>query len=310
VSDQARSASEEPRSYYGRPIIKEPVWTWEIPCYLFVGGLAGASTGLAWVAELQGNEELARRAWTLAFAGVSVSPVLLISDLGRPERFLNMLRLFKVTSPMSVGSWILSTLGPAAALSAANSTLGWLPRPAAIAKPVAAVLGLPLASYTGALLTDTAVPAWRQARVQLPFVFAGGAAASAGAAAMMATPSKHAGAARRLAVGGAVAEMGAALAMDRGLGDLAEPYHQGVSGRLAHASQAFTVAGAALVAARARRSRLAALVGGGALLAGAMLERWAVFKAGIASARDPKFTVRTQRSRMAQDEVPGASRRA
>ncbi|MGH2868647.1 MAG: NrfD/PsrC family molybdoenzyme membrane anchor subunit, partial [Solirubrobacteraceae bacterium] len=95
-------------SYYGRPIVKEPVWTWEIPAYFFTGGLAGASATLGLVADVTGNKPLARSAWTAALAGVSVSPVFLISDLGRPERFLNMLRVFKITSPMSVGSWILS----------------------------------------------------------------------------------------------------------------------------------------------------------------------------------------------------------
>ena len=101
-------ASERAASYYGRPVIKEPVWTPEIPVYFFTGGLAGASAGLGVLAELRGNEVLARRAWAVALAGVAVSPVLLISDLGVPTRFLNMLRMFKVTSPMSVGSWILA----------------------------------------------------------------------------------------------------------------------------------------------------------------------------------------------------------
>src|SRR5439155_9437640 len=94
--------------YYGQPVIKEPIWTWEIPCYFFTGGVAGASAGLAFLAELRGNGVLGRRAWAVALTGVSVSPALLTSDLGKPVRFVNMLRMFKVTSPMSVGSWILT----------------------------------------------------------------------------------------------------------------------------------------------------------------------------------------------------------
>src|SRR5438874_20030 len=93
----------EARSYYGQPVIKEPVWTWEIPTYFFAGGMAGASTGLAYLAEERGNERLGRCSWALALGSVGVGTGLLISDLGRPERFLNMLRVFKVTSPMSVG---------------------------------------------------------------------------------------------------------------------------------------------------------------------------------------------------------------
>src|SRR5438309_9598946 len=91
-------------SYHGQPVLKEPVWTWEIPFYFFTGGLAGASAGLAELSRLRGNDELARRAWIAGLAGVSMSPVFLISDLGKPARFLNMLRMFKVTSPMSVCS--------------------------------------------------------------------------------------------------------------------------------------------------------------------------------------------------------------
>ena len=99
-------------SYYGRPVIKEPVWQApDVAGYLFFGGLAGASAGLAWGAELRGNRPLARRAWQISLAAVGVSPALLVSDLGRPARFLNMLRMFKVTSPMSVGSWVLAAGG-------------------------------------------------------------------------------------------------------------------------------------------------------------------------------------------------------
>ena len=97
----------ETDSYHGQPVLKAPTWTWEIPYYLFTGGLAGASAGLAYACELHGDDVLARRAWAASLAGVSVSPLLLVHDLGRPMRFLNMLRVIKVTSPMSIGSWIL-----------------------------------------------------------------------------------------------------------------------------------------------------------------------------------------------------------
>ena len=127
------------RSYYGRPVIKEPVWTPEIPWYFFMGGLGGASAGLAYLAELRGSVLLARRAWMIALGGVGSSPLLLISDLGRPERFLNMLRMFKVTSPMSVGSWVLAASGATTALSALNAATGRFNGLAAVAKPAAAL---------------------------------------------------------------------------------------------------------------------------------------------------------------------------
>src|SRR5204862_3440317 len=109
--DARRPAVSKAASYYGRPILKEPVWTPEIPIYFFAGGMAGAAAAAAWLAEIRGNDDLARRAWLVALGGATASPALLISDLGRPARFLNMLRMFKVTSPMSVGSWILAGAG-------------------------------------------------------------------------------------------------------------------------------------------------------------------------------------------------------
>jgi hypothetical protein len=300
----------EPRSYYGRPVIKEPIWTWEIPVYFFAGGLAGASAGLAWASELTGNRVLARRAWLASLVGVGVSPVLLISDLGRPERFLNMLRVFKVTSPMSVGSWVLSLVAPSVAVSAANSWLGLFPGLARAAKPTAAVAGLPLATYTAALIANTSVPVWSEARLMLPFLFAGGSAASAGSAATLLTPAKHAAAARALAVGGAIAELGATRAMEQKLGDLGTPYHEGPAGTFSRVAQFLTGAGGMVLAGWGRRRRGAAVAGAGAVLAGALLERWAVYKAGFQSAADPKYTVGPQRRRIEGGETRGASRRA
>src|SRR5919206_1182670 len=119
---------EEVRTYYGRAVLKEPVWSWEIPWYFFAGGLAGASSNLALVARLTGNDKLARRAHLAALGGAAVSPVLLIMDLGRPKRFYNMLRVFKPTSPMNLGTWILTSFGPAVGIAAASDVLGVFPR--------------------------------------------------------------------------------------------------------------------------------------------------------------------------------------
>ena len=110
---------------------------------------------------------------------MGVSPLLLISDLGYPSRFLNMLRMFKVTSPMSVGSWVLVGSGTATAVAAAHAWTGLLPGPARVARPAAALLGLPLSTYTAALIANTAVPVWHEARAELPVMFAAGGATSA-----------------------------------------------------------------------------------------------------------------------------------
>jgi formate-dependent nitrite reductase membrane component NrfD len=293
------------RSYYGQPVLKEPVWTPEIPLYFFTGGLAGASAGLAYLAELRRNRELARRSWAVALGAVSVSPALLVSDLGVPSRFLNMLRMFKVTSPMSVGSWILSASGMATGLAAANAWTGAFPRSSRFARPAAAALGLPLSTYTAALLANTAIPAWHEARATLPFGFAGGAAASAGAVAVALTPPRRAAPARRLAIAGAATEIAASELMVRRLGDLGEPYHQGTAGRLYKVALGLSAAGAALIVARGARSRPAAVAGGALLGAGALAERWSVFKAGFESAADPKYVVGQQRRRIERGEPRG-----
>jgi len=298
-----------PRSYYGLPVIKEPTWTPEIPFYFFFGGLAGASAGFAYVSGLRGDDEVARRAWAIALGGVVVSPALLISDLGQPKRFLNMLRVFKVTSPMSVGSWVLATAGPLTAVAAVNAWTGRLPRLAAAARPGAALLGLGLSTYTAALVADTAVPVWHEARGTLPYVFAGGSAASAGAAALVATASRPAAPARRLALAGAALELVSAQAMERSLGEVGEPYRRGAAGALSRAGQALTATGAGVIALRGQ-TRSGALAGGSMVLGGALLERWSIFRAGFQSARDPRHVVGPQRARVAEGRGHGAVRQA
>ena len=287
----------EPRSYYGRPVIKAPVWKPEIPWYLFAGGLAGASNVLAWAADVSGNRRLGRNARLIALAGGTASPVLLITDLGVPARFYNMMRVFKVASPMNLGTWILAATGTAAAAAVAHETLGLSGPLGRIARGLSALFGLPLATYTAALLSDTAVPVWHEGRRELPFVFAGSAAASAGAAAAIVTPERDAGPARRLAVLGVLAGGASMRLMEHRLGELGEPYRKGAAGRFAKLAQGLSIAGALVMAARGRRHP-GAIAGGGLILGGAACQRWAIFKAGFQSAADPKYTVRPQRARL------------
>jgi formate-dependent nitrite reductase membrane component NrfD len=285
------------QSYYGRPIVKEPVWTPEVPLYFFTGGLAGASSVLHGVARLTGNERLAKSALYIGAAADAVSPVLLISDLGRPERFLNMLRMFKVTSPMSVGSWILFVSGGASSTAAALELVGALKPVKWAAELVSVAAGPPLATYTGALVANTAIPVWSEARDELPWLFGASAAASAGAAALIATPLRNAGPARRAALAGVVAQVGLMQAMEKRLGFVGEVYKQGEAGRLGRLAKACALVGGTIVAARGKRSRLAAAAGGGLILAGELALRFAVFKAGFQSARDPRYTVIPQKER-------------
>jgi hypothetical protein len=289
------------RSYYGRPVIKEPTWTWEIPTYFFTGGLAGASSVLSLAAKLSGDEKLSKVALYIGAAADAVSPMLLISDLGRPERFHHMLRVFKVTSPMNVGSWILLTSGGASNTAAFLELIGRLKPVKLAAEAVAAVAGPALATYTGVLIADTAVPVWHEGRHELPWLFGASSAASAGAAACIFLDPDDAGPARRLAVGAAVAEGALMHAMELRLGEVGEVYHQGSAGKLSWAAKGLAGAGALLLAKRGRRSRLAAVAGGTLLCAGEACLRFSVFRAGFQSARDPKYTVGPQRRRVERD---------
>jgi Polysulphide reductase, NrfD len=301
--------SDHARSYHGQPVLKEPIWTWEIPMYFFTGGLAGASAGLAYLSELRGNEVLARRAWAASFGGIAVSPLFLVSDLGRPMRFLNMLRMFKVTSPMSVGSWILSASGATTTVAAVDAWTGLFPRAGRLAKPAAALLGLPLSTYTAALIANTAVPVWHHSRRLLPFVYGSGAALTAGATAAAITPPECAAPARRLSIASAVAEVGVKELMHHRLGEHGEPYTQGAGAKFSHLSRACNLVGAGLMYARGARSRPAAVTAGALMCAGALSARWSTYRAGFDSASDPKYTVGPQRAAIEQGRSRGAARR-
>jgi formate-dependent nitrite reductase membrane component NrfD len=249
---------------------------------------------------VSGNDLLARRSIYIGAAADAVSPLLLVSDLGRPERFLNMLRVFKVTSPMSVGSWILAVTSAASSSAAFLDAIGRLRRSSDVARTASAVSGAPLAVYTATLISNTAIPVWHEARNELPFLFGSSAAATAGAAAAIAVPTRAAAPARRLAIGGALVQNAVLLAMEKRLGPVGEPYRQGEAGRYANVAKACSLGGAALLAVAGRRSRIASAAGGALLLTGGLALRWSVFRAGFQSARDPKYTVVPQRERQAR----------
>jgi hypothetical protein len=281
-------------SYYGRPILKEPVWKAAVPAYFFTGGLAAGSSMLAAGARITGNEPLGRRCTITAVGAIGASTALLIEDLGRRDRFVNMLRVAKPSSPMSMGSWILAAYGPATGVAAGCRVLGIMPKLGALAELSAAALAPAVATYTAVLVADTAVPAWHEARRTLPFLFASGAAASAGAVATITTPVANARPARRLALAGAVSELLTSEAMKRSLGDLGEPYRHGRARTLDTAATACTGMGAMLVATAGRRRRFPAVAGGLLVATGAALKRFAVFEAGRQSARDPKYIIASQ----------------
>ena len=287
-----------PASYYGRPILKEPIWRGWIPAYFFAGGVAAGSSLLAFGGRLTGQRRLARRARVTALVGITASAACLVTDLGRPERFANMLRVARPTSPMSMGSWLLAVYGPAAGIAAATDVAGILPGVGAAAEAAAAALAPAVATYTGVLLADTSVPAWHGARQELPLLFASGAAASAGGVAL--ALGSASAAARRMAMAGGAGELAVARVMEQRLGPIAEPYRTGRAGRMRRVGTALTSAGIGLVAASRRGRPAWGRLGGVLLAAGAALERFTVVEAGRQSTRDPKYVVGPQRARSAE----------
>ena len=302
------------RSYYGRPIIKAPVWkNPDVPLYLFLGGLAGSSSVLAAMAGATGRPSL-RRAGRLAAAGGAVGgTVFLVHDLHRPTRFLHMLRVLKPTSPLSVGTWILSPFatfaaatggggGPGAGDGATAATRRWIARAGDVTGVAAAGdRAGPGHLHGGAVLEHRGPDLAR------------GAPPPAGAVRLERSGRRgrvRAGLRRRwqdnkpaarLGVVGAVVELATDQKMTHDLGLLADVYEKGRAKTLMTASKACLAAGAVGAVVGGRR-RWSSVLSGLALLAGSALTRFAVFDAGIASANDPAHIVVPQRERIRRRE--------
>lgn len=300
-------------SYYGRPILKAPVWKVpDVPAYLYLGGVAGVSASMAALADVTGQGSMRRTGRIAAAVGATASVGFLVHDLGRPTRFLNMLRMFKPTSPLSVGSWILAPFGTLAAATAASELTGIAPALGRVAGIGAGVLGPAMTTYTAVLLADTAVPGWHDAYRELPFLFAGSALAAAGGVAL--AGGDRAGPARRVAVAGAALELVATTVVERRDRFSAKAFRTGRAGAVLRAARGATaVGGVAAVAGGLVGGRTGrALDGVAALLlnAGSAATRYGVFEAGTATARDPAYTVVPQRERIAARETAGSGQPA
>ena len=305
-------------SYYGRPVVKPAPWGHEVGAYLFLGGVAAGSGLLAAGAQLTGRPTLRRNARLSGLVAVTLSAAALVKDLGRPERFVNMLRTIKLTSPMSLGSWILSAfsagIGVAAVSEIDRMTGDRLPlgplRPVLRAAEGTAGLGAavfapPLGVYTAVLLADTATPTWNAAHEDLPFVFVSSASLAASGLAMITTPVAETGPARRLAVLGVVGDLVAMKVMERRMDPVsAEPLHHGTPGRLLKWSERLVIAGGLGTLLGGRRRSIAVL-SGCALMAASALTRFGVFEAGLESARDPRYTIEPQKRRLAARRAAG-----
>jgi hypothetical protein len=217
-----------------------------------------------------------------------------------------MLRVFKITSPMSVGSWLLAAYVPSTLVAATSDVTGRV-RPVGLAATGAsALLGPAVASYTGALLTDTAVPAWHDGLREMPVIFVGSGALAAGGLGLAGAPASQQAFARRVALAGGAVEFGVHKLMERRLGMVAEPYKKGRAGRLMRTGQGLAAAGAA-TAVLGRGRRGAGALAGALFLASSACSRFGIFHAGIASAEDPRYTVEPQRRRVEARNEAGAA---
>jgi formate-dependent nitrite reductase membrane component NrfD len=284
-----------------------------VPAYFYCGGLSGACAALGAVARYVDREGLdglvAKTRWVAAAAGAG-GTVLLILDLGKPERFLNMLRVFRPTSPMSVGSWVVAGEGPLAAGSAfLSGSRGVLRDVGDTAATAAGALGSVMTGYTAVLLANTAVPIWQQTRRTLPPLFVASAASSAASILeLLPLSDREASVVRRFGVVGRVAELVASIAFQKDaarIDQVAKPLHEARAGALWKAAKIFGVA--SLVASLPpRRSRAARAVTGLLGTAGVLALRFAVAEAGKQSAADPQATFAMQRTGLGSAETVAA----
>jgi formate-dependent nitrite reductase membrane component NrfD len=287
-------------SYHGNPVLKPPTWTWQVPLYFFVGGVAGISALIALVVHLIGNTGLLRAELWVGFAGALVSAPLLIADLGRPARFLNMLRVFKPRSAMSLGAWTLSGFSSGIGLAVICRELilaghgnefflviEWL------AEIFAASSGLILASYTSVLLGVTAIPVWSENRRLVPAVFLTGALGSS--AAVLELLGFRVPATQFIGIVASTVEIVIAIMIEARDRYVDRPLRKGAVGWLTRAGAA--LAGPTSLLLRvfpgpSAEGRTAAAL---CFLAGALIARYAWIAAGRVSSRDPQALFQIQR---------------
>ncbi len=290
-------------TYYDRPLLKEPIWEWAIPTYYFVGGLAGAALALAAAAQAlsrKKSRKLIQRCHWIGFVGALVCSALLIYDLGRPWRFFNMLRVFRPTSPMNLGAWILSGVGGTSALTVLfRGRDGALDSIGEAFGYASGVLGLGLATYTGVLISNTAIPLWQASRKVLPILFGASAIASVGSAfEMFPSAADEHRITKAFGTAGQLVEIAAGMVMEKhasAISRVGRPLRQGFSGVMWRTAAVLTATSVAVgfIPSESRQRRIVA----GALgAAGSLLMRFAVEHAGVVSSRDARASFHQQRA--------------
>ena len=261
--------------------LKPPVWTWEVPVYFFVGGAAGAAAIIAGLGHETGSDAaVVTDARWMAAAGGILAALLLISDLGRPARFLNMLRVFKRRSPMSVGAWTLAVFSTAIFAAIGARAVWPMPAVAVVADLVAATAGAILATYTGVLIGATAVPVWARHAATLPLHF--GASALGAAVSLLELIGHRALSLNRLGLAAAAAETALLIYLESSRDRIARTVFSGPSGVLVRLG-AWLTGPVPLVLRLIPALRLAAAV---SMVSGSLVSRFGWIAAGRRSATD------------------------
>jgi formate-dependent nitrite reductase membrane component NrfD len=300
-------------TYYDYPVIKAPVWKWYIPAYYYFGGTAGAALVIGAAAQLHApalNPLIKRSQW-VGTVGSAIGGLLLILDLGRPMRFLAMMRVFRPTSPMNMGVWILSGAAPfgtSAALFCGRT--GWLGAFGKYMSYAAGFFGLALATYTGVLVGNSVIPVWYLARTVLPLLFGSSGLASAVSILDILSPDPASKRVLRITgTVGRVAELAAGVAMERAVAKVpraAIPLRQGGTSVIWRGGALLT-ASSVVVSMLPGNGRWKQVTSGSLGALGSFCVRFAVHYAGIRSAKDPRASFEAQRAERRRSSAASAT---
>lgn len=295
-------------TYYEQPLLKKPHWEWEVVSYLFLGGVMGGSAMLVALADEAGEDaELARSGRYVAFVLAATCPLVLVKHLGRPERFLNMLRIVKFKSVMSMGVWgLIAFSAPAAAAAIAQAARdgllpNWLRRlgPRALTNPLSALFGAFIAGYTGVLLSATAIPFWAIGKRHIPaFSVCSGLAGACALNSAILTLGGNPNPVtlrklERLEMVASLTEGLLLLDFRRHAGALADPMFAHERGRtFAIVTLAGGIVAPTILATLPMHARWKTLLGAALTLAGGYALRKSVIDAGKDSADDPRAASR------------------
>jgi formate-dependent nitrite reductase membrane component NrfD len=310
VADANRRMRGAPVSEINGPFIHAPVWSGMVATYFWFGGMASGAAFVALACDASGDHRSAAIARKVAVGAVAPAPILLIADLGRPERFLNMTRIFKPRSPMNTGAWCLVAFSGSGALAVGCDLIG-RPKAARALGALTSLFGSYLGSYTGVLLACTAVPLWSGSRTILGPAFVATATATGAAATRVVLvasglPDGHP---TRRALGtietaSMLTELSISALGERHLGDAAHALGQGRPGLYFRAAKTLAALGISLrlVARRTgpREHELASFM----YLAAGLLFRFAWIYAGKASAEDDQIVAEMARARRGPHDGP------